>query len=316
MGYNKVFRKLILPIYFVVGPTSIGKSKLAIKLAKKFNGQIINADSMQVYKNLKVLTARPTTDEMKEIKHHLYGHVNGEERYNVARWCEEASLIINNNIKKKITSIIVGGTGMYIDKLINGLVDIPPIPEAYKKKSEKLFLKEGKEDFFKIVKSCDNESVKNINLNDINRLRRIWEVFAYTKIPMSNWIKNNQKKFLKNTDYILYLFLPDRKKNYQRVNDRFNRMIDEGVIKEVKELLKLELNKSLPVMRAHGVPEIASYLTKKINLEECIEKSKQVTRNYVKRQHTWWASNIVKNHQKFVEFPDEIDLNSINLKQN
>ena len=307
---------MIPPIYFVVGPTSIGKSSLAIKLAKKLNGQIINADSMQVYKNLKVLTARPNIDEMKEIKHHLYGHVNATERYNVSRWCEEATLIIKNNFKKKITSILVGGTGMYIDKIINGLIDIPTIPESFKKESEKLLLKEGKENFFKIVKSFDNESVKKINPNDINRLRRVWEVFIYTEIPMSDWKKNNQKNFLNNMHYFLYLFLPDRKKNYQRVNDRFNKMIENGVIKEVKELLKLKLNKSLPVMRAHGVPEIESYLTKKINLEECIEKAKQVTRNYVKRQHTWWGSNIVKNHQKFTEFPDEIDLKSMNLKQN
>ena len=110
---------MISPIYFVVGPTAIGKSALALKIAREFNGHIINADSMQVYENLKVLTARPTNEEMKEIKHYLYGHVNGSERYNVARWCEEASLIIKKNIKNNIPSIIVGGTGMYLDKLIN-----------------------------------------------------------------------------------------------------------------------------------------------------------------------------------------------------
>ena len=171
-----------MPIYFIVGPTCIGKSNLAIRLARKLNGHIINADSMQVYKNLKILTARPNTEEILEIKHHLYGHVKGSERYNVGRWCEEASTIIKENIKKKITTIIVGGTGMYIDKIINGLVDIPSIPESYKTKSEKLLLKEGKENFLKIVSNYDSKSVKKINLNDTNRLRRIWEVFKFTNI--------------------------------------------------------------------------------------------------------------------------------------
>jgi len=210
LGFDKIFRKLISPIYFVVGPTAIGKSVLAMKLAREFSGHIINADSMQVYNNLKVLTARPSTEETKEIKHHLYGHVNGSERYNVARWCEDASLIIKKNIKNKITSIVVGGTGMYIDKIINGLVEIPSVPESYKLKSEKLLLKEGKKKFLKIVSNLDNQSVKKINPNDINRLRRIWEVFKYTNIPMSDWIQNNQKKFFSKMDYFLYLFIPDR----------------------------------------------------------------------------------------------------------
>ncbi len=302
------------PIFFIAGPTGIGKSFLALKLAKKLNGHIINADSMQVYRNLKILTARPSAQEIKEITHHLYGHINGSERYNVGRWCDETSLILKKNIKNNITSIIVGGTGMYIDKLINGLVDIPPIPESYKLKSEQILIKEGKENFLEIINSFDSVAVKKINPNDTNRLRRIWEVFQYTNIPMSKWIKNNQKVFLNKKNFVLYLFLPDRKKNYERVNDRFNKMIKCGAINEVQELLKLKLNHSLPVMRAHGVPEITSYLLNKIKLQECIEKAQQVTRNYVKRQHTWWASNIVQNQQKFIEFPDKIDLNLIKLK--
>ena len=304
---------MILPIYFIVGPTGIGKSKLAIKMAKKFKGQIINADSMQVYKNLNVLTARPRKKEMLKITHHLYGHVDGSERYNVARWCNEASTMINNNIKKNTISIVVGGTGMYIDRLINGLPDIPSIPEYYKKKSEELLISEGAEKFYSIVNGYDNEAVKKISPNDLNRLRRVWEVFNYTSIPISNWIKNKEKKFLNNSNYNLYLFLPDRDKNYQKVDHRFNNMIKEGAIAEVEQLLKLKLNKSLPVMKAHGVPEISLYLSNKISLEECIGKAQQATRNYVKRQHTWWKSNKLKIHQKIKQFPDEIDLKSINL---
>ena len=304
---------MILPIYFIVGPTAIGKSSLAIKVAKKFNGQIINVDSIQVYENLNILTARPSDQEMKEIKHHLYGHIKGSERYNVARWCEETSVIIKNCSKNNIPTVVVGGTGLYVDKLINGLVDIPSIPEDYKIKSEELLLNKGIKKFYNIVSEFDSEALKKINHNDLNRLKRIWEVFMYTKIPMSNWIKNKTKKFLDNPKYLLYLFLPDREKNYERVNKRFVKMIDNGAVEEVKQLLKLNFNKSLPVMRAHGVPEISLYLDKKIVLKECINKGQQVTRNYVKRQHTWWNTTNLRIHQQIKHFPDEIDINSMNF---
>ena len=304
---------MILPIYFIVGPTAIGKSSLAIKVAKKFNGQIINVDSIQVYENLNILTSRPNEKEIIEVKHHLYGHIKGSERYNVARWCEEASVIIKNCSKKNIPTVVVGGTGLYVDKLINGLVDIPSIPENYKKQSEELLLNKGINKFYEIVSEFDSEALKKINPNDLNRLKRIWEVFMYTKIPMSNWIKNKTKKFLDNPKYLLYLFLPDREKNYERVNKRFVKMIDNGAIEEVKQLLKLNFNKSLPVMRAHGVPEISLYLDKKIVLKECINKGQQVTRNYVKRQHTWWNTTNLRIHQQIKHFPDEIDINSMNF---
>ena len=302
-----------MPIYFIVGPTAIGKSSLAIKVAKKFNGQIINVDSIQVYENLNILTSKPNEKEIIEVKHHLYGHIKGSERYNVARWCEEASVIIKNCSKKNIPTVVVGGTGLYVDKLINGLVDIPSIPENYKKQSEELLLNKGINKFYNIVSEFDSEALKKINPNDLNRLKRIWEVFMYTKIPMSNWIKNKTKKFLDNPKYLLYLFLPDREKNYERVNKRFVKMIDNGAVEEVKQLLKLNFNKSLPVMRAHGVPEISLYLDKKIVLEECINKGQQVTRNYVKRQHTWWNTTNLRIHQQIKHFPDEIDINSMNF---
>ena len=207
--------------------------------------------------------------------------------------------------------MVVGGTGLYVDKLINGLVDIPSIPEYYKIQSEELLLNKGIKKFYNTVSEFDSEALNKINPNDLNRLKRIWEVFMYTRIPMSHWIKNKTKKFLDNPNYLLYLFLPDREKNYERVNKRFVKMIDNGAVEEVKQLLKLNFNKSLPVMRAHGVPEISLYLDKKIVLKESIKKGQQVTRNYVKRQHTWWSSTNLRIHQQIKHFPDEIDTNSM-----
>ncbi len=304
---------MIPPIYFIVGPTAIGKSKLALDLAKKINGHIINADSMQVYKDLNVLTARPSKKEIKQINHHLYGYIKSNDRYNVARWCEDASRKIKKLSEKKIPSILVGGTGMYIDKLINGLVDIPTIPEEYKYESEKALNKMGISNFYKLISSFDDESLSKININDINRLKRIWEVYTFTKVPLSNWIKNKSKKYIENFNYFIFLFQPDRSKNYERVDNRFIKMMNEGAIQEVENLLTLNLENSLPIMKAHGVPEIIKYLDKQITIEECINLSQQVTRNYVKRQHTWWGSTNLEIHQQIKEFPDEIELNSIKM---
>ncbi len=300
-----------LPLIFIVGPTCIGKSSFAINLAKKIGGEIINADSMQVYKNLNILTARPTAEDYKEIPHHLYGYVEGAERYNVANWCNDISNILKKNKDKKIYSIIVGGSGMYIDKFINGLVDIPSIPESIKKESEKFILENGMDQFIKEIKAIDSESLINISNTDVNRLRRVWEVYNFTNIKLSNWLKNKNKNYLLNQKYKLLLFTPDRKEIYVKVNRRFVEMINNGGLEEVKKLNSLNLDKSLPIMRAHGVPEITSYLEKIVSLEDCIAKGQQVTRNYVKRQLTWWRSTSLRIYDSFDKFPEEIDLNSL-----
>ena len=269
-------------IYFVLGPTASGKSKFALSLANKLNGEIINADSMQIYRELSILTARPTVNDQKKINHHLYGFVKGDVRFNVQKWCEEASKKINYLVNKNITPILVGGTGLYIESLINGIVSIPSIPEKVKIESDKMILKIGKENFF-------------------------------TKKKFSDWKKSKNKNFINLKNYKILLFLPDRKENYKRVDHRTHLMMEDGAIKEVKNLLKLNYNNSLPIMKAHGVPEIQSYLNNEVSIEECISKIQQVTRNYVKRQHTWWRSSNLNIFKKFNQFPDEIDLKSINL---
>ena len=303
-------------IYFVLGPTASGKSKFALSLAKKLNGEIINADSMQIYSDLSILTARPTINDQKKVNHHLYGFVKGDVRFNVQKWCEEASKKINYLVSKNLTPILVGGTGLYIESLINGIVSIPSIPEKIKIESNKMISKIGKENFFNLVKEFDSDAMKNILPNDIQRIRRIWEVNFFTKKKFSEWKQNKNKKLINLKDYKILLFLPDRKDNYKRVDNRTHIMMNEGAIPEVEKLLKLKYNNTLPIMRAHGVPEIQSYLNNQISIEECISKIQQATRNYVKRQHTWWRSSNLKIFKKFDQFPDEIDLKSINLDQN
>ena len=305
---------MIKTVFVIAGPTAAGKSKFSLDLAKKLNGIIINSDSMQVYKNLSILTARPTTEEMNNVEHSLYGYVDGGKRYNVVKWCKDASKVIEVSFEKNTTPILVGGTGLYINTLINGIINIPSIPEEIKIESERILTKFGKDFLINQIKNIDPDSLKEININDNVRLRRIWEVFETTGKKFSEWKLNENKTFIKNYNFKLILFLPDRKKNYEIVNSRFIKMINGGAIEEVKSLLGDHLNESLPVMRAHGVPEIKKYLENETTLEECIVKGQQVTRNYVKRQHTWWNSSKLEIFHKFDKFPDEIDINLVKFE--
>ena len=300
-------------ILFICGPTGIGKSSLALRLAKKINGVIINSDSMQIYSNLEILTARPSKEDCQIVKHELYGYVDGSKRYNVAKWCNDILKIININKKNKTPSIIVGGTGMYVNSLLNGLIDLPPILERFKDESKHLLESDGLDSFVKLIKDIDSEALSNISQNDSFRLRRIWEVYKSTGVTFTEWKKRKNKKFLINTNYNLYLFNPDREKIYQNVNLRFIKMIEGGAIEEVEKLKSLNLDRSLPIMRAHGVPEILNYLGNHESLDTCIDRGQQVTRNYVKRQLTWWRSSSLNFHQAFNQFPKDIDENLIKI---
>lgn len=302
-------------IIFISGPTAIGKSILAIKLAKLHKGEIINADSMQVYSNLKILTARPSNQDKKNIKHHLYGHIPGSVRYNVAKWCEEISTIIKNKKNTNKKFIIVGGTGLYINSLLKGLSNVPFVEEKFKNKSNLLLNKLGIENFYQEVCKIDKDSCLKISKRDSQRLKRIWEVYQSTGRTLSYW-NQNKEFFLKQSNYKLFLFFPDRKKIYEKVNSRFLMMIKDGAIEEVKKLLTLKLDSSLPIMKAHGVPEISKYLSGRINKEEFIEKAQQATRNYVKRQLTWWRASKLEQTKIYNEFPSEIDADSLILDKN
>ena len=300
-------------IYFITGPTAIGKSSLAIRLARKINGVIINADSMQVYSNLKILTARPTIEDLNKAKHRLYGYVDASIRHNVSNWCDDVLKIIKDNEQNNNSSILVGGTGMYIDSLLNGLIAIPAIPENIKKQSLSLINEIGLKKFIGIVAKIDSESLSRISHNDFSRLRRIWEVYKSTGKKYSYWINQKNKNFLNNFSYKIFLFIPPRENIYQNIDMRFNEMIENGAIDEVKELLNLKLDKTLPVMKVHGVPEISNYLSGNLNLKECILKSQQVTRNYAKRQLTWWRSSGLSINMVFNQFPNEIDEKMIKI---
>ena len=305
--------KLNTFIHFISGPTAVGKSELAIKLAKKINGVIINGDSMQVYLNLHVLTARPSKEDENLITHKLYGYIDGSVRHNVASWCKDTLTLINENKTNNKPSIIVGGSGMYINTLINGLIDIPTIPEEYKILSQNLLNEIGNKKFIEEIKKFDPKALIFISTNDSIRLRRIWEVNKFTGTSFSEWKLKPNRRFIKDENFTIFLIQPDRQKIYENVNARFHKMLKNGAIEEVQKLLSLNLDTTLPIMRAHGVPEISNFLNNITSMEETISKGQQVTRNYVKRQLTWWRSSNLRINHVFDQFPNKIDENMIKI---
>ena len=277
-------RKVIL----IFGPTASGKSKTALKIASKINSVIINADSLQVYKDLKILTSRPTTNDEELIPHRLYGHIKGDLQYTVANWLNDVSIEIESIFFKNLVPIIVGGTGLYFKSLLNGLASIPDIKKEIKDSTDDLVNKFGLEYLQReLVKKSPTSKIKN---NDPNRIIRAYNILTQTGKTIEEW-QSNTKPNIDNISYQKLLINPDRNLLYKNAEDRFDIMINNGGIEEVKELnlRKYDLNNS--VMKAIGVREISDFIAGKTSLEDCISLTKQKSRNYIKRQQTWINSN-------------------------
>ena len=277
-------RKVIL----IFGPTASGKSETALKIASKINSVIINADSLQVYKDLKILTSRPTTNDEELIPHRLYGHIKGDLQYTVANWLNDVSIEIESIFFKNLVPIIVGGTGLYFKSLLNGLASIPDIKKEIKDSTDDLVNKFGLEYLQReLVKKSPTSKIKN---NDPNRIIRAYNILTQTGKTIEEW-QSNTKPNIDNISYQKLLINPDRNLLYKNAEDRFDKMINNGGIEEVQELnlKKYDLNNS--VMKAIGVREISDFIDGKASLEDCISLAKQKSRNYIKRQQTWINSN-------------------------
>ena len=277
-------RKVIL----IFGPTASGKSETALKIASKINSVIINADSLQVYKDLKILTSRPTTNDEELIPHRLYGHIKGDLQYTVANWLNDVSIEIESIFFKNLVPIIVGGTGLYFKSLLNGLASIPDIKKEIKDSTDDLVNKFGLEYLQReLVKKSPTSKIKN---NDPNRIIRAYNILTQTGKTIEEW-QSNTKPNMDNISYQKLLINPDRNMLYKNAEDRFDIMINNGGIEEVKELnlRKYDLNNS--VMKAIGVREISDFIDGKASLEDSISLAKQKSRNYIKRQQTWINSN-------------------------
>ena len=279
-------------IILISGPTASGKSIFAIKLAKKINGEIINADSMQVYKELKILSARPNPKDYQKIKHHLYGFHDVKKNFSTGDWLKLAIKKIREIKKRKHIPIFVGGTGLYYKALTEGLVEIPNIPIRFRNKIRSLHKTLGQKKFYKKLLKLDPISKNKINSTDSQRSIRAYEVKKYTKKSLHDWFKDTRSYFKKNEFIKIYIDFP-RQELIQRINLRTEKMLKTGAIKEVKKFIKLKVPIDKSVNKAIGIDEIKEYLNNKKELSETKEKISIKTRQYAKRQNTWARGNMM-----------------------
>ncbi|MBD1152189.1 tRNA (adenosine(37)-N6)-dimethylallyltransferase MiaA [Pelagibacterales bacterium SAG-MED22] len=278
-------------IILISGPTASGKSSFAIKLAKKVNGEIINADSMQVYKQLKVLSARPDQKKYQKIRHHLYGFQDVKKNFSTGNWLKLVYKKIEEIKKRKKTPILVGGTGLYFKALTDGLVKIPSTPIKIRNQIRLMHSKVGQDKFYNKLLKLDPDSKNKINPTDPHRSIRAYEVKLYTKKSIHEWYKNTKSNFQKSDFYKIYIDFP-RLELIEKIILRSKEMIKNGAIKEVKNFIKLKVKKDKSVNKAIGINEIRQYLNNEKELEDIIENISIKTRQYAKRQSTWARGNM------------------------
>jgi len=279
-------------IILISGPTASGKSSFAIKLAKKIEGEIINADSMQIYKELKILSARPEPKNYKKIKHHLYGFQNIKNNFSTGDWLKLAIKKIKEIKKRKRVPIFVGGTGLYFKALADGLVNIPNIPIRFRNKIRAEHKKLGQKKFYQKLLNIDLTSKNKINPTDTQRTIRAYEVKKFTKKSIHNWFKDTKSFFKEDDFYKIYIDFP-REELIEKINTRTKQMIRLGAINEVKRFIKLKVKKDKSANKAIGINEIKEYLNNEKNLKEILEKISIKTRQYAKRQSTWARGNMM-----------------------
>ena len=279
-------------IILISGPTASGKSKFAIKLAEKIKGEIINADSMQVYKELKALTARPNIRDEKKIQHHLYGFLSIKRKFSTGQWLKLSSKKIKDIQYKNKIPILVGGTGLYFKALIEGLVKIPKISIKKRQTIINIQKKLGQRKFYKKLIKIDPKVNNVINPNDIQRSIRAYEVKMFTNKSLIDWYKNTKSHFLPHNFIKIYFDCP-RDLLLKRIKTRINKILPEAV-KEVKKIQKLKIPKGNSSNKIIGINEIKYFIDKKLNKDQTVELIAIKTRQYAKRQATW-ARGQMKN---------------------
>ena len=305
-------------IILISGPTASGKSNFAVKIAKKIQGEIINADSMQVYKKLKILTARPNKQEQKNIKHHLYGVVDLNEKFSTGQWLKLTIKKIKDIQKKKKIPILVGGTGLYFQSLIDGLVKIPEIPLKFRNKIRLISKRDGQEKFYKKLLKLDPKIKDKFDPNDTQRSIRAYEVKSYTNVSMYDWLTKTKSEF-KDSDFLKLHIETKREKLIERINLRTSSMINEGAVNEVKKFLKLKIIKNQSVNKVIGIAELTQYLNHEITLEEAKELILIKTRQYAKRQATWARTRMISwikiDQSKLDSYIKKLKKSSLKLDQ-
>ncbi len=279
-------------IILIAGPTASGKSALALTLVEQRGGSIVNADSMQVYRDLRIITARPTPDEERHAPHRLYGHVDAAENYSVGRWCTEAAVELATAKAENRTAIIVGGTGLYFNALSRGLAAVPPIPAAIRDEVRARLATEGVAALHADLAARDPVAATRLRPGDRARVTRALEVVLATGRSILDWHEENKPATIDLGEAAKVFLMPDRDELARRIDARFDAMMAAGALDEVRALAARQLNPSLPAMKAHGVPWLIRHLAGEVTLAAAIEHAKLETRQYTKRQATWFRNQL------------------------
>ncbi len=275
------------PAILIHGPTASGKSQLSVALAKRLDGEVINADSMQVYRDLRVISARPAASEMDGVPHHLFGHVSASERYSTGKWLDDVKPLISKVQRRGKVPIIIGGTGLYHLALIDGLSKIPPVPEDVRADVTEIYKSGGVAALREKLERVDRETAEKLGEGDRQRLSRALEVWFATGKSIASFQGNKSNSILGPNEWMGVALTPARARLYARIDRRFEGMLMEGAMEEARGLASQELAEDLPAMKAHGIPWLLAYLNGEMSAENAAENAKRDTRRYAKRQFTW-----------------------------
>ena len=275
----------------IMGPTASGKSALALAMAERIGGEIINADSMQVYRDFRILTARPSLEEEAQSPHHLYGHVDAAERYSTGRWLTDALAAIAGIRARNKTPILVGGTGLYFKALTQGLAEMPSIDPELRATLTARAVTEGAPALHAELAQIDPQTAARLEPNDTPRIIRALEVIETTGESITSF-QANTKPALTSNEWRGLALTPDRDALYASINTRFDKMLEQGALEEVRAFAARDLDPTLPAVKAHGAPALSAYLRGEMTLAQATEIGQRDTRRYAKRQFTWIANQM------------------------
>ena len=279
-------------VILIAGPTASGKSALALELAAKLRGIIINADSMQVYRDLRIITARPSPEEEQRLPHRLYGHVDAAENYSVGRWFGEAATALADALSQGQPAILTGGTGLYFSTLTRGIAAVPPIPAEIRREVRTRLAAEGVAALHAELKRCDPATAARLKPGDRARITRALEVVLATGRSLTAWRADNSPAPVDLAGAAKVFLMPNRDALGLRIDARFDAMMAAGALAEVRALAARNLDPNLPAMKAHGVPWLIRHLKGEVTMDEATAQAKRDTRRYTKRQATWFRNQL------------------------
>jgi len=276
----------------IAGPTASGKSALALELASRADGVVINADSMQVYRDLRIITARPTQDEETRVPHRLYAHVDAAVNFSAGAWVADAAKALEEARAGGRLPILIGGTGLYFKALTAGLSVVPPIPAELREDVRARLERNGVEALHAELAIRDPRAAERLNLRDRTRIARALEVIEATGRSLLDWHHEGQPPLLSKDSFRAVFLAPERDELYARIDARFDAMLGAGALDEVERLAARGLDPLLPAMKAHGVPALIRHLRGELSLEEAATIARADTRHYAKRQFTWFRHQL------------------------